>query len=108
MIRFLLDEHVPNAVAHGLQLRGIEVFTAADAGLLSVPDDKVIDYALQNRLVIFTQDDDYPRLHGLGVKHAGIIYCKQGSRSLGEIIQFLKLIADSLDEEDIFGCIEHA
>ena len=38
VIRFHLDEHVPNSVAHGLRLRGIEVSTTVDVGLQGAED----------------------------------------------------------------------
>ena len=41
-IRFQLDEHVPQAVAQALRRRGIDVLTAAEAGLLSVPDAELL------------------------------------------------------------------
>jgi len=106
VIRFLLDENVPHAIAHGLRLRGVEVITATDAGLLSVDDEHVARYALQEQLVIFTQDADFLRLHARGVPHPGIIYSKQGKRKLGEIIQFLKLLAECLDEDDMANQVE--
>jgi hypothetical protein len=35
-IRYHLDEHVGNAVAHGLRLRGLDVTTTKDAGLIGL------------------------------------------------------------------------
>lgn len=63
MIRFLLDEHVPHAIARGLRNRGIEVRTATDANLLSVDDELITEYAMTEGYVIFTQDDDFIRIH---------------------------------------------
>jgi hypothetical protein len=37
-LRFHLDEHVAGAIAAGLRRRGIDVTTAADAGLLGAED----------------------------------------------------------------------
>ena len=107
MIRFLLDEHAPHAIARGLGLRGVEVLTLADAGLLSKSGSEIAAYALRERLVVFTQDDDFLRLAAAGASHAGIVYSKQDRRTLGEIIQFLKLLSDCLDEADMLGQVEH-
>ena len=46
VIRYLLDENVPHAIAHGLRLRGIEVVTATDADLLSANDELIAEYAV--------------------------------------------------------------
>lgn len=107
MIRFLLDEHVPHAIAHGLRLRGVEALTLADAGLLTRPDEEIAAYALGERLVVFTQDDDFLKLSAAGTPHAGIVYSKQKRRTLGELVQLLKLLSDCLEPEDMHGEIDY-
>ena len=97
MIRFHLDQHVANAVARGLRLRGIDVTTTHEAGLQDAEDLDHIVYALTEGRVIFTQDDDFLRHHHAGVEHAGIVYSKQGSRTIGAIVRYLKLMHDCLD-----------
>ncbi len=52
---------------------------------------------VENR-VIFTQDDDFLRLHAAGIDHAGIVYTPQGT-SIGDIIRGLMLIYQVLDKE---------
>jgi len=106
VIRFLLDEQVPHAIAHGLRKRGVTVVTCNDAGLLSVDDELIAEYALTEGYVIFTQDDDFTRIHNEGVPHNGIVYSKQERRTLGEIIQHLKLIADVMEPEEMQGRLE--
>lgn len=107
MIRFHLDQHIPNAVALGLRLRGIDASTTHEAGLQDAEDLAHLAYALAEGRVIFTQDDDFLRHHHHGIPHAGIVYSKQGSRSVGEIIRFLKLVHDCLDESDMHGEVEY-
>lgn len=107
MIRFHLDQHVANAVAVGLRLRGIDTSTTHEAGLQDADDLAHIAYALAEGRVIFTQDDDFLRHHHAGVPHAGIVYSKQGSRTIGEIIRYLKLMNDCLDTEDMIGEVEY-
>ncbi len=107
MIQFHLDEHVANAIAHGLRLRDIDVSTTVDAGLQGAEDLAHIAYALTEGRVIFTQDDDFLRHHHTGVTHAGIVYSKQGSRTTGEIVRYLKLMHDCLDESDMAGQLEY-
>jgi predicted nuclease of predicted toxin-antitoxin system len=107
VIRFHLDQHVANAVALCLRLRGIDVSTTHDVGLQDAEDLDHIAYALGERRVIFTQDDDFLRHHRAGVPHAGIVYSEQGSQSIGEIVRFLKLMNDCLDAEDMIGEVEY-
>ena len=107
MIRFHLDEQVPNAVARGLWSRGIDVSTTIDAGLQGAEDLAHIAYAVAEDRVIFTQDHDFLRHHHAGVTHAGIVYSKQGSRSIGEIVRYLKLMHDCLDQAGMAGQLEY-
>ena len=107
VIRFHLDQHVPNAVALGLRLRGIDVSTTHEAGLQDAEDLAHIAYALAEGRVIFTQDDDFLRYHHAGVTHAGIVYSKQGSRSIGEIVRYLKLMNDCLEAEGMASQVEY-
>jgi predicted nuclease of predicted toxin-antitoxin system len=58
-IRFHLDEHVPHAVARGLRRLGIDVTTTTDGGLLGSGDAEQMAYALFQRRVVFSEDDDF-------------------------------------------------
>lgn len=82
-IRFHLDEHVHPAVAHGLRRRGMEVTTTEEVGLGGASETAHVQYALAQGRVIYTNDEDYLRLHDQGIEHAGIAYCDQQSRSIG-------------------------
>jgi len=91
-IRYHLDEHCPEALAEGLRLHGIDVTTSVEADLLSSTDEEQLAYSLAQGRMLFTQDEDFLRLHVAGKPHAGIAYCHPLSRSLGEIIRGLLLI----------------
>ncbi len=107
VIRFLLDENVPNAIARGLKNRGVEVLTASEAGLLSADDEVIAEFALEEGHVVFSQDADFLRIDSKGTDHAGIVYAKQGTRSIGEIIHFLELMSQCLVPEDMSGQVEY-
>jgi predicted nuclease of predicted toxin-antitoxin system len=107
VIRFHLDQHVSNAIARGLRARGMDVSTTAEAGLQDAPDDEQLAYILDVNRVIFTQDDDFLRIHSSAQEHPGIIYSKQGTRTVGEIIRFLQLVNDCLDPEDMRNRVEY-
>jgi predicted nuclease of predicted toxin-antitoxin system len=76
-IRFHLDENVSNEITQGLRSRGIEVTTAAEAGLLEASDEDHVAFAVSEGRVIFTQDADLIRLAASGIEHMGIVYCRQ-------------------------------
>jgi predicted nuclease of predicted toxin-antitoxin system len=105
-IRFHLDEHVPHAVAEGLRRLGVDVTTTTDAGLLGPADADQIAYALAQRRVIFTEDDDFLALAATGVPHAGLAYCHQGTRSTGEIIRGLELIWEVYEPDEMSNRVE--
>jgi predicted nuclease of predicted toxin-antitoxin system len=62
-IKFHLDENVSNAVAEGLRRRGIDVTTTPEQTLMGASDPEQLAFALKQQRVIFTQDDDFLKLH---------------------------------------------
>jgi predicted nuclease of predicted toxin-antitoxin system len=96
----------PQPFAVGLRQRGIDVTTAASAGLASASDSEHLEFALSSGRVLVTQDADFLRLHAEGNSHAGIVYCRQQSRSIGEFLRFLLLIQTSLTQEDMIRKVE--
>jgi hypothetical protein len=105
-IRFHLDEHCSTALAEALRRRGIGVTTAASAGLLEASDEAHLSFAAREGRVIFTQDEDFLALHASGFAHAGIAYCHQEARSLGEIIKGLVLIWEVYEPDDMKNRVE--
>lgn len=105
-IRFYTDEHVAKAVVRGLRQRGVDVRTVSEAGMLGASDQEHLALARKEGRVIFTQDDDFLRLHAAGAEHAGIVYAPQQT-SIGEIIYGLMLIYQILDAKDMTGQVEY-
>jgi predicted nuclease of predicted toxin-antitoxin system len=106
-IRFHLDEHCPHAIAEGLRRRGIDVTTSTDAGLLQAPDPDQVAFGLAQGRVIFTEDDDFLALAARGARHAGIVYCHQQTRSIGQIIDILTLIWEICEPEEMADRVEY-
>ena len=96
-IRFHLDENCPAAIAEGLRRRGIDITTTLEAGLLMASDEEQTVYALAEGRVIFTLDKDFLRINAAGIPHADIFYCRQGKRSLGDIVQGLTEIWEIME-----------
>lgn len=105
-IRFHLDEHVANAVAAGLRRLGIDVTTTHEAGLRGATDPEQLAYLNAEYRVIFTEDDDFLVLAHLGLTHPGIVYCKQNTRSIGEIVHGLELVWELCESDEMLNRVE--
>jgi len=105
-LRFHLDENVAFAVAQGLRLHKIDVTTTPEAGLRGATDERQVEFARSAGRVIFTQDDDFLKLHAAGVPHPGIVFCEQNRRSIGEIIWWLRFIWEALEASDMQSQVE--
>jgi predicted nuclease of predicted toxin-antitoxin system len=105
-IRFHLDEHINPAIANGLRRRGIDVTATVESGLQGATDEEHLAFARAERRVIITHDDDYLRLHQQGIPHAGIVYCRQQTRSIGEMLRTLLLIWAVLTPEEMENHVE--
>ena len=104
-IKFYVDEHVPRAVTTGLGLRGVDVLTAQESGLLAASDEAHMALATDEGRVLFTQDADFLRLHAEGVAHTGIVYAHQQTR-IGVIVRGLMLIYQVLEPGDMQNHVE--
>jgi hypothetical protein len=74
-----LDECVPQDVAPFLLLRGFDLLTAREAGVLGVMDDVQLSYAAEHGRVIISHNiRDFRRLHRAGISHDGIFLVPVG------------------------------
>lgn len=105
-IKYYADEHVARAVIRGLRQRGVDVLSVSEAGLLGASDEAHLECAAADGRVLFTQDDDFLRLHARGTDHAGIAYARQGT-SIGKIVRGLMLIHDILEPDEMRGHVEY-
>ena len=105
-IQFQLDEHVPHAVAQALRRRGIDVVTTAEANLLGATDEQVLAHSLAAGRVLLTHDSDFLRLHKQQCPHAGIAYCQQGMRTIGQLVASLVLIYEVMQPTEMVGRVE--
>ena len=104
-IRFYMDEHVPSAVTKGLRLRGVDVLTAQEVGMLEADDEDHLALATEQGRVVFTQDADFLRLHAAGTLHAGIVYVRQQT-PIGYIVRGLMMVYQVLEPEDMQNHVE--
>ncbi len=104
-IRFLLDVHVHSAIAKGLRRRGIEVLTCQEAQLNIASDDAIVQFALHNDWVIFSQDSDFLKICSQQFPHKGLVYSHK-QNDIGRIIQGLMLVSEVLSKSDMEDHIE--
>jgi uncharacterized protein with PIN domain len=106
-IRFHLDEHCPTALAAGLRLRGIDVTTTPEVGLLHATDEEQLAYAGATGRVIVTHDEDFLALATGRTDHAGICYCHQNKYTLGRLIDAIQLVWEVFEPDDLQGRVEY-
>ena len=109
-MRLYTNESVPVAVAEGLKRRGVDAFTARDAGNLGLSDEQQLTFAHLQGAVIFTHDDDFLKIahdwRAAAHDHSGIIYLHQQRFRLGEIIRRLKVLDELLTQGDMYNHVE--
>lgn len=103
-IRYYTDENVSRAVINGLRQRGVDVLTVPEVARLGATDEEHLVFALEQKRVIFTHDDDFLKL-AAGKEHAGIVYSSQ-QLPIGDIIRGLMLIYEILTAEDMQNQLE--
>ena len=106
-IRFHLDENVDPDIAVGLSRFGIDVTTTVEARLRTLSDTAQLGFARQERRVLVTHDDDFLRIASQSSDHPGIAYCRQETRSIGEIIRALILTYEVFTAEEMVGRVEY-
>jgi len=106
-IRFHLDEQVKTVIARELRRRGIDVTCYIDSGLRTQSDEAQLAFIRSEERVIFTHDEDFLIIASRSSEHPGIAYCKQGTRSIGEIIESLVLIHEVYTPKDMVGRVEY-
>lgn len=83
------------------------MLTVQVAGRTGLPDDDQLDFATQQNRVMVTMDSDFLILAAQNKQHAGIAYAKPGTRSVGQLIQRLKLIHDLLAPDEMQNHVEY-
>jgi predicted nuclease of predicted toxin-antitoxin system len=109
-LRIYTNESVNVAITDGLKRRGLDAFSARDAGNLGLTDEEQLIYASREKACIFTHDTDFLQIAAgwteKGRTHHGIIYCHQKSYTLGDLIRKLRTLSTVLSSEDMVDRIE--
>jgi hypothetical protein len=57
--------------------------------------------------VLVTQDRDFLVMASMSNDYPGMVYFKQGSRSIGQVIEMLILLYEIYTPEDMLGMVEY-
>lgn len=96
MIKLYSNENFPLEAVQKLRSLGYDVLTTLDAGKAGsrIPDNEVLDFAIQERRAVITLNrKDFRKLHLLQPAHFGIIICTENpdfeemSKEIDRIIQ---------------------
>lgn len=105
VIRFHLDENMPNPVAYGLRARGRDATISNDIGLIGASDEEQLFFALQNQRALLTRDDDLVKMAASGSVHAGIIYWTQ-KRHYGLLVRELDALCIKSSAAEMVGVVK--
>lgn len=89
-VRLYFDEDAMDSdLVRALRVRGVDVFTALDSGLITSSDGEHLAYATSNERVLYSFNvGDFMALHvaymAAGKRHAGLILAQQQRYSVGE------------------------
>jgi len=106
-IRFYFDEDTMDAdLVEALRVRGVDVQTALDAGMLRREDHELLAYASQQGRAVYTFNiGHFCALNGellrSGGSHAGIVVCQQQRYSVGEQMRRLLTLVTRLSAEEM-------
>jgi predicted nuclease of predicted toxin-antitoxin system len=64
-----------------------------------------VAFALAEKRVIVTSDEDFLVLASQGVEHARIAYYKQHTRTVKEVLRGLKLLCDDSSQEEMANLV---
>ncbi|MDA1191598.1 MAG: DUF5615 family PIN-like protein [Candidatus Poribacteria bacterium] len=110
-LRIYTDEHVPTVIADELRRRNVNAQSARDVGNLGIDDSEQLEYAIRERAVLFTHDDDFLRLAVVweqsGREHWGILFAPATRYTIGERIRRLLEYAVMLNPEEMRNKVEY-
>ena len=112
-LRLYIDEDAMDGdVVRGLRSRGIDVLTAAEAGMIRQADEEHLSFATKEGRALYSFNvADFHEIHtqwtAAGRSHCGIILCQQKRYSTGDQIRQLLRLIGSLTDEAMKGREEY-
>jgi hypothetical protein len=107
-----LDEDAgQHSLLTALRLRGVDVTSAQEVGLIAATDEQQIEWCQGQGRVLFTYNvRDFYALHSSiiksGEQHAGIVLAVQQRYSIGEHLRRLVRLIALKSAEEMTNCVE--
>jgi hypothetical protein len=111
-IRLYFDEDAMDSdLVRALRVRGVEVITANDTGLIAFPDEKHLSWAAENSRVLYSFNvSDFMALHidylSAAKEHAGIVLAQQQRYAIGEQMRRLLRLVEMKPAESMRNTVE--
>jgi Domain of unknown function (DUF5615) len=105
------EDSMDSDLVRALQLRGVDVATALDAGLIGRPDAEHLNSAAARGRALYSFNvADFMKLHGAwlaaGAHHAGIILAQQQRYGVGEQMRRLLRLVGTKSAEQMRDRVE--
>lgn len=97
-LKYLLDEHISNAIADGLRRRDIVAHSIYQLGRAGKSDPEQLRFAAEHGYVVVTSDTDFLVLASKTADHGGIVFIADTRRPIGTVIQRLCSFALALSD----------
>jgi predicted nuclease of predicted toxin-antitoxin system len=104
-VRYMLDEHVPPAVAEQIRRHAIRCSSVREVGRLGLADAEQLRLASEDGFAFVSHDSDFSVLARSNVEHAGILICRPHTREVGATVRALLAFAQEYSAEEVAGQI---
>ena len=101
-MQLFADESTPHNLVQHLRNSGIEVITVKEKGLSGAEDEKVLKFAVDNKLILLTADLDFGNiLLYPPAKHLGIIVIRYSPKVTMQLLKVIDDFVGSYKNEDL-------
>jgi hypothetical protein len=111
MLAFYMDHQFRASITKGLRARGIDVLTALDDGAATLDDERILHRATELRRVLATHDKGFLRIarqwQQSDQQFSGIVFGPQERVNIGRIIEYLELVAHTIQADEIRNRVEY-
>jgi predicted nuclease of predicted toxin-antitoxin system len=92
VIRFVIDEQLPPALARWLSDRGHQAEHVSDRLLGSAPDSAIWDYALEVSAAIVTKDEDFAQRRMRSTQGPAVVWVRLPNTRKHELLTWFETI----------------
>lgn len=103
--KFFCDVHIAREAVRQLQNKSVDIIHCGEVGLADADDSELLVYAIDNKRVMVSCDDDFQRLHNqyqqTQNEHFGIVYFRMNDqcKSISIIVRELLFLHEAADQQ---------